>query len=308
MGRQAAQTSSDVPGVLAGKQHGVVTRRQLLALGFSDNAINHRIATSRLHPVRRGVYAVGRPELSGDGHLLAAVLSCGPDAVASHESAAALYSIRRYPRGPVEISVPASRCPRRPGIRVHRRANLGPEQVTRWRGIPVTSPVVTLVDLAVRLRGEPLEAAVNEADKLGLCDPETLRAALEAMEGQPGTPALGRMLDCRTFALTDSPLERHFLSVIRSGGLPMPQTQCRLNGFKVDFFWPDLGLVVETDGLRYHRTPSQQAHDRLRDQTHTTAGLTALRFTHAQVTAEPHRVKATLTAVMRRLEARHRSG
>ena len=74
-----------------------------------------------------------------------------------------------------------------------------------------------------------------------------------------------------------------------------------MNGFEVDFYWPDLGLVVETDGLRYHRTPAQQARDRLRDQTHAAAGLTALRFTHAQVAFEAAHVQAVLRAVAARL-------
>ena len=77
-----------------------------------------------------------------------------------------------------------------------------------------------------------------------------------------------------------------------------------MNGFKVDFHWPELGLVVETDGLRYHRTAAQQSRDRIRDQTHTAAGLTTLRFTHAQVRFQPRRVESTLAATMRRLRDR----
>ena len=74
-----------------------------------------------------------------------------------------------------------------------------------------------------------------------------------------------------------------------------------VSGAKTDFYWPDLGLVVETDGLRYHRTPSQQAEDRRRDQVHAAAaGLTPLRFTRAQVVFEPAHVRATLAAVARR--------
>lgn len=69
----------------------------------------------------------------------------------------------------------------------------------------------------------------------------------------------------------------------------------------MDFHWADLGLVVETDGLRYHRTPGQQARDRLRDQAHTRAGLTPLRFTHTRVRYEPDHVAATLGAVAARL-------
>jgi very-short-patch-repair endonuclease len=109
------------------------------------------------------------------------------------------------------------------------------------------------------------------------------------------------MLGARTFRLTDSELERRFLRIVEKARLPRPLTQQNVAGFRVDFFWPDLGLVVETDGLTYHRTPSQQARDRLRDQAHLAAGLTPLRFTHAQVRYEPNRVAETLALLMSRL-------
>jgi very-short-patch-repair endonuclease len=109
------------------------------------------------------------------------------------------------------------------------------------------------------------------------------------------------MLDRHAFRLTDSELERRFLAIVRRTDLPLPETGTRLNGFKVDFHWPALGLVVETDGLRYHRTAAQQVRDRLRDQTHTAAGLTTLRFTHFQVRYGPWHVQSTLATVARRL-------
>src|SRR3954469_16548737 len=90
-------------------QHGVVARRQLLALGYSHDAIRHRVAAGRLHPVMRGVYAVGRPQLTPKGRWMAAVLACGPGAVLSHDSAAASWGIRKQRSGPVHVSVPASR-------------------------------------------------------------------------------------------------------------------------------------------------------------------------------------------------------
>jgi very-short-patch-repair endonuclease len=86
--------------------------------------------------------------------------------------------------------------------------------------------------------------------------------------------------------------------------LPVPLTGPIVSGFEVDFFWPDLGLVVETDGLRYHRTPSEQARDRLRDQAHTAAGLTQLRFTHEQVRYWPHYVRRILLATAARIAER----
>ena len=115
-----------------------------------------------------------------------------------------------------------------------------------------------------------------------------------------GFEVLRSVLDRRTFRLTDSELERRFLRVVQRAGLPRPLTQKRVNGFKVDFYWPELRLVVETDGLRYHRTPNQQAKDKLRDQVHAAAGLVPLRFTHAQVMFDSGRVVSVLRRVAER--------
>ena len=108
---------------------------------------------------------------------------------------------------------------------------------------------------------------------------------------------LRKLLDRQTFTLTDSALERLFLPIARRAGLPPPLTGQLVNGYKVDFYRPALALVVETDGLRYHRTPAQQARDRLRDQAHLAAGLRPLRFTHGQVKFEPAYVQTVLAAV-----------
>jgi very-short-patch-repair endonuclease len=292
---------------LARRQHGVVARWQLLELGASPDWIGHRIAKGRLHPIHRGVYAVGRPEVTQRGRWMSAVLACGPHAVLSHESAAALWGIRPERRTPplrtVDISVHAAVVRRPQRIRIHRTTTLGTADCATHRNIPVTSPTRTLIDLAGRLSAPHLEAAVSEADKLDLVDPETLRTALDERKGQRGIRALRELLDRRTFTLTDTELERRFLPIVRKAGLPPPLTQRWVNGFRVDFFWPELGLVVETDGLRYHRTPAQQTHDRLRDQAHAAAGLTPLRFTRAQVRFGPDHVGATLSRVTRRLAA-----
>ena len=165
----------------------------------------------------------------------------------------------------------------------------------------MTTPVCTLIDLATRLGSGELEAAVNEADRRDLTDPEALRAALTEFVGRPGAAILRRILDRRTFTLTDSELERRFLPLAQSAGLAAPLTRRWVNGFRVDFYWPEIGLVVETDGLRYHRTPAQQGRDRLRDQAHTAAGLVPLRFTHAQIRFDPGHVMSTLAKTAARL-------
>jgi very-short-patch-repair endonuclease/predicted transcriptional regulator of viral defense system len=294
---------------LAAAQHWVVSHRQLIGLGLSPKAIKHRIARGRLHPLRLGVYAVGRPDVTREGRWMGAVLACRQSAVISDLSAGELWGLlSRRPREvvPIEVTVPVGATPKHPGLRVHRR-RLRDEEVSRHLGIPVTSPVRTLLDLAARLDGRSVERAINEADRLGLADPETVRGRIEAYRGERGVARLRQVLERETFALTESELERRFLPLARRAGLPKPLTGQRLNGFRVDFFWPSLGLVVETDGLRYHRTPAQQARDRLRDQRHAAAGLVALRFTHAQVARDPRHVIATLAAVAARQAVNERS-
>ncbi len=289
--------------MLAAKQHGVVARRQLLELGLSAQSIQHRLARGRLHRIHRGVYAVGRPALDREGRWIAAVLAAGRGAVLSYESAAALWGFGPLP-AIVEITIPVASPRRCDDIRVHRRPNLLTTHVTVHNAIPVTKPVRTAIDLATRLGPARLERMINEADRLGLFSPEGLLAALNDYPGVRGVGPLRSLMGARIFLLTDSELERRFLRIVEKARLSCPLTQHDVGGFRVDFFWPDLGLVVETDGLTYHRTPSQQARDRVRDQAHLAAGLTPLRFTHAQVRYESAYVIETLALLMSRLERR----
>jgi very-short-patch-repair endonuclease len=283
---------------LARRQHGVLTRRNLRALGFGESAIRHRLATGRLHQVSRGVYAVGRAELTREGRWMVAVLACGADAVLSHGSAAALWGI-----GPewhlIEISVRRRSWPRRGGIKVRSRPSLPAHDVTVHRGIPVTTVSRTILDQAATpISDASLERLVNEADAAGGIgfDVPALRRFCDLRAGEPGVRRLRRLLDPETFRLSDSELERLFRPLALAAGLPQPRTKAVVNGYEVDFYWPDLALVVETDSLRYHRTAIKQSRDFLRDQVHTAAGLTTLRFTHWQVAREPRHVEAILAS------------
>lgn len=288
---------------LAARQHGVVSRRQLLELGFDDRAIEHRLDIGRLHRKARGVYAVGRPELTRHGRWMAAILGCGPDAVLSYRSAAELWGIGSEQEGLIEVSLRKNSVRRRPGIRTYRRPKLEDRDVTSVANVPVTGVVKTMIDCAARLDAGGIERMVNQADARGRVRLDSLRADLTDRPGQRGVGKLRDLIDRRTFRLTDSELERRFLRLVHEAGLDPPATGRHLNGFKVDFFWPRLGLVVETDGLTYHRTPAQQKRDLVRDQAHTAAGLTALRFTHEQVRYERAYVVGRLRETARRLRA-----
>jgi hypothetical protein len=302
MGTKKVETMHRGAWDLVRRQHGVVARRQLLELGFSAMAIRHRLSTGRLHPVLSGVYAVGRPQVTRKGRWMAAVLACGQEAMLSHRSAAALWGFGEEHSAYIEISARRHCKVRRPGIRVHDRAGLWNRDLTSRFGIPVTAPVRTFLDLVTGPK--TVERAINEADKLDVIDADSLREALDDHPGQPGIRLLRHVLDKHTFRLSDDELERLFRPLAAAAGLPVPLTKHVVNKFEVDFYWPDLGLVVETDGWRYHRTPSAQSRDALRFQTHVANGLTPLRFSHYQVKYEAAHVKDVLTRTAANLRAR----
>lgn len=286
---------------LAGTQHQVVTRAQLIQHGFTEEAIRHRIAGGRLWRLSRGVYSVGPPRGTDEQRWTAAVLVCGGEAALSHRSAAALWGIGAELPRRTDVSVRRRCTVRRTGLLTRSRPSLAASEVVERDDIPVTSIVQTLVDLATELPDGPLERSVNEADKRDLIDPEALRAALAERAREPGVKRLASLLDRRTFRLSDDELERLFRPLAAAAGVPVEETKAWVNDIEVDFYWPRLGLVVETDGLRYHRTPAAQARDRVRDQTHTASGLTQLRFAHWQVKHEPRYVQRILARTAARL-------
>ena len=266
-------------------------------------AIDHRLATGRLHLISPGIYAVGRRELTPHGRWMAAVLACGDGAVLSHRSAAELWGIGREWEGRIDVTIRRRTQDHARRLKVRSRPSLPRQSLVRRHGIPVTDPVQTLIDLATELKVMRLERAVNEADVLDLVDPETLRRALDGYVGMPGVKTLR------------DPARPPHLPALRlgpggplsplgaGGGLRPPPLPNTVLGYEVDFWFPDHGLVVETDGLRYHRTPAQQARAAKRDQIHTAAGLRVLRFTHWQIAHEPNEVTAVLRTIRPHLTA-----
>ena len=281
---------------LASRQHGLVTRAQLRALGLGDSAVSHRAAVGRLHRVHRGVYAVGHRVLPSRGAWMAATLACGSGAVLSHTSAAALWEIRPTD-GVVHVTVPTAGGRRRPGLCIHRDPSLGPDEVSTRDRIGVTTVPRTLLDLAGMLPPRALQRALDQAVVIRRIDLSFVDAVVARQRvSRPGT------------TLTRSDLEERFLAVCEAHDLPRPQVNRRVAGLEVDFLFSDARLVVETDGWRFHGTRAAFERDRNRDARLTRAGYRTLRFTHRQLEADARAVAATVAAAMRATAASRTAG
>lgn len=293
---------------VAARQHGVVTREQLVEAGLTPGAIDGRVRTNRLRVVHRGVYRLGSlvgvlvPTRSRE---MAAVLACGSGSALSHESAASLWQIvpSRGHSNPVHVTIPGADR-RRPGIRTHRVPRLEPECVTVLDGIPVTRPARTILDLAARTAPRALERAIARAERLGLTKAEELRARVASMSGRPGVPVLRSLLGEGAAALTRSAAEDRFLALVRRGRLPDPETNAVQGRYEIDFLWRSHGVAVEVDGFAYHGSRRTFENDRRRDAELASGGIQVLRVTWRQLVDEPDAVLVRVARTLALAEAR----
>jgi very-short-patch-repair endonuclease len=282
---------------VAQRQYGLVTRRQLEELGLGSSAISERVRSGRLHRVTRGVYSVGHVILTREGHWLAAVLTCGPGAVLSHASAAALWEIRPTASPMVDVTV-SSRAglKRRRRIRVHRSGRLAAADVTVLKGIPVTTVARTLLDIADTLSTQPLRRVIHEAEYRELLDMTALAATVERNPGRKGAKVIS--LAKGPLELTRYELEKRFLAFCRRHHLPSPAVNAIVHGFEVDFLWKKERLIVETDGLAAHRTRQAMERDRTRDRRLLRAGYRTIRLTSRALSDDADAVLADLRALL----------
>jgi very-short-patch-repair endonuclease len=278
---------------IAGRQHGIVTRAQLIAAGLDASTIGRRVDTARLHLLYRGVYAVGHRPPSPHARAMAAVLACGPGAVLSHRSAAALWGIGRWRS---EVDVTAKTKHTRPSVRVHRSRTLQQDDITHHHGIPVTTPARTLLDLAGVLDDASLTRAVNEARlqrQLNLTD---LAALLTRSPGR-ATKRLRPHVDHATQP-TRSHFEDAFLTFTERYRLPRPEVNQLVAGYEVDMLWRDQRVIVELDGWRYHGGKAQFDHDREKDAALLTAGFPVVRVTWERLAGAPDREASRLRRLL----------
>lgn len=279
--------------VLAARQHGVVAYEQLIALGLSRQAIDHRVRCGRLHRLHRGVYAVGHKRLTQRGRWMAAVLAGGESAFLSRRSAAVLWNLLPH-GGDIHVTAPRE-LRNRDGIKFHSQP-LQFDEVTIHDGIPVTTVARTLLDLAQTV---DLERALNEAEYRRMTDATGLVQLLDRYPRRSGAPALRQLLDGRFVGRTRSELEHRFLALVEEHGLPRPELNADLElapgrWIQPDCLWRDARLIVELDGRAAHDTTSRFDSDRERDRLLALASFAVIRVTWTHLTTRPHRLAADL--------------
>ena len=294
-------------GELSRTQHGVLGLDQLQGLGLTTAAVHKRAATGRVHRIHQTVYSlVPRELLKREGLWMAAALACGPGAVLSHRSAAALLELRDWGWAKIEVTVPCRSARRHEGVAVHRSTKLTPADVTLVNNIPCTSVARTLLDLGEVVTMRQLERAFDQAEIAEVFDLKAIDDQLARNPTRPGAKAVREVLETHYIGRTPtwSENEEGLLAITRPLGIPDPDT----NQFVilddggppilVDFVWRDQRVVIEADSEKWHLTRQRFETDRQRDQRLIAAGWTIIRTTWKQMTRRPHELRPLLLKLL----------
>lgn len=251
------------------------------------------VAHDHLLPLHRGVFCVGHQAHVELGDETAALLAVRDGAALSHYSAALLWELIKAGAGLIHLTVVESKSARLAGVRVHRTRILKPNDVVIHKGLPMTSPARTLLDLAPLLSSRRLELAFDRALVARVMRRDDVNELLARSHGHPGYGVLRALATReRGTTVTRSEAEERFLKLIREAGLPRPLVNVKLHGFEVDFYWPEQGLVIEIDGFRFHSTRRAFEHDRRKDAALMGVGVRVIRISWSQLESEPFAVVA----------------
>jgi len=276
-------------------QHGLLTRADVRAGGFSDPQIRVRLRSGEWIRVYPGVYRLAGAPVTAEQQCLAAVLACGASAFASHQSAAWLWRLLDRPPERHAVSVGAMSSPRPPRVDVHRTRPVAPERLHVRSGIWCTDPLRTLVDLAAVTSGPRLTAAVDCGLASRLVTVEGLEAELarEGAKGRKGIATLRRELERRGFlgAPRPSVLESRTRRLLASAGIYPLSMECATGDgwYRLDIMvTPE--VAVEVSGYRYHWSPEHLASDEARRNRIALSGTVVLTYTWWDVTRDGARI------------------
>jgi very-short-patch-repair endonuclease len=289
-----------VLAALGGAQHGVVGLWQLLGEGISRDEVRWRAKIGRLHPLHRGVYAVGHTNVSGKGRVMAAVLAYGPRALASHRTCGWIWNVLSDQRARIDVTIIGRSRSSRPGITLHRPRRLADEDRTTRDGIPCTSVARMLLDVAATEPLRLLRRAFEEAERQRVLDMRDVERVLASTSRHRGIGRLATLAQESTGPppMTRSDLERAFLDLVRSEGLPMPAMNVPFGDYELDAVWLDRKVAVEIDHYRTHGHRTAFERDRVRDIELQIAGFRTGRVTDVQI-ANPDETGPRLRRLLR---------
>jgi very-short-patch-repair endonuclease len=291
--------------LIAGHQRGQISTGQLLAAGWSRQMIKTAVKHGLLRRIYQGVYTVGHEAHIEFGSETAAVLAVGEDAVLTGLTVLMAHKIVPHdPKRPIDVALITDRRPRqRPGIRLHRYSRLTQRDLRIVKGIPMTTVERALLDAAPELTARQLERAVDEAVALRLTSRTKVRDLMANTDVRKhGQKHLTALADARRpSSSTDSDPAELALLLIRQAGLPEPETEVQMYGFKADFFWSKAGVVLEVDGFRVHGLIRQNfVRDRRKDRTFRAHGLEVVRVATEELEDKPLAIIADLAMIIAR--------
>jgi predicted transcriptional regulator of viral defense system len=299
------QTYTTVDACVAARaatREGVLSIGELRTCGLDDQAVSVRVRNGWLHRLHRGVYAVGHAGVSLRGRFRAAVLACGRGTALALFAAAADYELIPWEERDVEVIVTRGGARRIDGVRAYRSRSLTQRDVRHRRGIPVTSPARTLLDLAAVLPGYALRRAARQAQALKLVSIAELVEIAERCSGHRGAAKL-RAVVVDGPAPTRSTLEDMLLDLLDGAGIERPEINVplRLGGRTIipDFLWRDHRLAIEADSVTWHDHKLTRENDADKQAILEAHGWRVLRVTREQVRRRPRQTVERIRAAYR---------
>jgi very-short-patch-repair endonuclease len=305
-----AMTSTDRRiAALATGQLGTFTRAQAYDVGLSDRQLRSRVQSGSLLAFGKNSFRIAGAPFSLETELRALIADIGGEVWATGPTAAALLGFAGFSlRRPFHLLILHDRNVNRVDTRVHRATSVDLIDRSSALGIPVTSGVRTVIEIARTAAPDELDEAIESLLLLGLANESLLMRRIAALrgKGRHGLPALLDAIDRRTLrGETGSWLEREYLRLVAAASLPTPQTQQILSRdragiVRVDCRFPGTNVVVELLGYHFHRSRAQMNRDASRLNALIAEGFSPFQFTFDQVTTEPDEVVRTTTDALAR--------
>jgi Transcriptional regulator, AbiEi antitoxin/REase_MTES_1575 len=300
--REQTDTPLDLSvALIAADQHGQITRRQLRACGLDDKAIARRVSSGRLHRVYRGVYAVGHAGVTIEGRFMAAVLACGATACLSHLSAAAHLEFMPWEERLPEVTILGTSRRRVDGLLVHNARSLHWRDTMLHKGVRVTSPARTLLDVAMVLPPKALQRAARRAQASHRVSVRQLLECIERSNGHPGTSWLKAVIADGP-APTRSELEDLLLDLLDAAAIERPEINAPLRfdaaTIVPDFLWRTKRVAIEADSERWHGHKLTREHDAAKQAILEAHGWRVLRIDYQQVERSPQQTLTRIRAAL----------